>query len=211
MMPAGERQDNPEQEERLEELKRHLGMLQDGEAPESDDHQVNERKALGFFDLIGGVVGFLLAGVLAGPFLIFSCIMFYGFSVVPISNWVDARSWDSVDCTIVKSDFTMEYTYEWEGTTYTSNLYNFASDFVHLHDGENEPFAEGAIARCFVNPNKPDMAILSKAFSTSYFRGCLALPPIVFFMIILYIYCILPLLRFYNWQSDQILGDGPRR
>ena len=121
----------------------------------------------GLINFLSSAFGFVVAGAVGVSLLLFSCIMFFGYTVSPISKWMDARSWESVECTITRSDFEMRYTYKWERDPYTSDKYDFASDFVHLHDGENERFAEGSTVHCFVNPNNPEDAILSKDFSTS--------------------------------------------
>jgi hypothetical protein len=168
--------------------------------------EITKKNPLDSGDVLGGIIGFVLAGVVGGSLLLFSCLMLFAFSVAPISNWMSAKSWDSADCVITRSDYKMAFTYEWEGVQYTSEMYDFASDFAHLHDGENEPFQEGSAARCFVNPIRPDVAILSKAFNASYLRGLIAVPPILFFLIIIYVYCVLPVLRIARWAKGKSAG-----
>ncbi len=113
---------------------------------------------------------------LGGSFLLAGSLIVLIYAADPLLSWMGASSWPATDCVIVHSGFVMEYTYTWEGTEYTSNDYDFASDYTHLGFSESERFVEGESARCFVNPDAPREAILSKAFNMAYLKGLFGLP-----------------------------------
>jgi hypothetical protein len=95
----------------------------------------------------------------------------------PIKNWLEAEGWPAVDCTIVRSDYLMEYSYVWEDEEYTSESYDFASFWSQTSESEYARYPEGATAICFVNPERPEKAVLSKSFSIQYLVGLAALFP----------------------------------
>jgi hypothetical protein len=204
-MTADEQEGDIEQKDNIEGMRKKLSAILDGATESPDDEEIKEKKPVGLLDILIGMFGFVFAGAVCGVLLLFSCVMLFGYSAVPISNWMSAKSWESVECKITRSDFEMAYTYTYEGTSYTSDKYDFASDFVHLHDNENAQFPEGSTALCFVNPDRPSDAILSKAFNLSYFRGFVAVPPILFFLIVIYVYCVLPIVRTARWARGDNL------
>lgn len=114
---------------------------------------------------------FILAGLAIGWFLYFPVI----------GGWWSARTWEEVPCWIEKADMTSSrsskggtsykttasYRYEYRGRTYHSekvglaggsdNIGDFqqrAHDQIRMFAGSDRPF------RCYVNPAKPEQAVL---------------------------------------------------
>jgi hypothetical protein len=114
---------------------------------------------------------FMVAGIAIGWFLYFPAI----------SGWWSARTWEEVPCWIEKADMTSSrgrkggvsykatasYRYDYRGRTYHSeevgltggadNIGDFqqrAHAQIRLFEGKDRPF------RCYVNPAKPEQAVL---------------------------------------------------
>jgi hypothetical protein len=114
---------------------------------------------------------FIIAGIAIGWFLYFPAI----------SGWWSARTWEEVPCWIEKADMTSSrgskggttrkatasYRYEYRGRTYRSeevgltggsdNIGDFqqrAHAQIRMFEGKDRPF------RCYVNPAKPEQAVL---------------------------------------------------
>ena len=153
-------------------------------------------------DFLVSAIVFMLAGAVGTSLFLFSAVLFFGHTITPISKWMDDRAWAGVECTITHSSAEKGYTYYWQGETYTSIKYDHATDLGNLHEDDNSEFREGSKLVCFVNPNKPEEAIVSQDFSWSYFAGLIAIPPMLFSAFIVYVYTISPIVKWCRRAKD---------
>jgi hypothetical protein len=125
--------------------------------------------------------------LLGGALLALSALMTWMFLLDPLLQSMDARGWRSVPCQILTSRMRMstdeedntvsyyveiEYRYQFEGKTFTSDRY----DFVHTGnyakasgtDSTRERIAQlaaGTTSTCFVNPTNPGEAVLDRGLA----------------------------------------------
>jgi Protein of unknown function (DUF3592) len=150
--------------ERLESI-----MDNDGDEPEDAQQDCGDGQ-----DGCGCSLPFNLAFLLVGT------IIFLMYTASPVSRWIAADSWPEAECEIFHPDYGLEYRYTWEGEQYVSRRCDFSLDHTHRGQTEYDEYAEGQTARCFVNPDDPAEAILSKSFSSAYLRGLIGLPFAIF-------------------------------
>ena len=114
--------------------------------------------------------------------------LFFFLSGRPIFNWMVAQSWQTVPCTILSSSvgthsssdggdtysLDIRYAYEWEGQHYESERYNFFGGSSSGYDRKVavvERYPEGETRACYVNPETPSDAVLTRDFSPVYLIG----------------------------------------
>ena len=156
-----------EDTESVEERRERLESMMDGDDDEPEgvgQDSGNSRGGCGCWMLFSGA--FLLVG---------ACV-FLVCTAVPVYKWLGADSWTAVECEILHSGFTMKYRYTWEGREHVSQLYDFSLSNTNTSESEYEAYTEGQTAQCFVNPDDPEEAVLSRAFSSSYLLGLVGLP-----------------------------------
>lgn len=160
----------PEEERGAEDLEGRVKRLEATMDGEGNDSEGSRQDWGDGKDGCGCSIPFNLAFLLVGGIVFMMCTGW------PVLHWIDAHSWADVECEIVHSGYVMEYRYVWEGQEYVSQQYDFSSGYTHASASEYGAYKKGQTARCFVNPDDPEEAVLSKAFSTSYFRGVVGLP-----------------------------------
>ena len=164
----------PEEEDgaqRVEELRERLESIMDDGADESETPPQDWGNGQ---DGCGCSLPFNLAFLLVGT------IIFLMYTVSPVCHWIVADSWPEVECAVSQPNYGLEYRYTWEGQEYVSRRYDFSLDHTHTGQTEYGRYADGEIGRCFVNPDDPAEAILSKSFSSAYLRGLVGLPFAIF-------------------------------
>lgn len=110
-----------------------------------------------------------------------SLLIFLG--ILPVVQWSQARNWVQTRCTILSASIQthdgddgdtyspeVRYRYQWKEINYEGT--KFAFDNMSYGDRAAvqkwmEPFPVGAQSVCFVNPGKPEEAVLLKSFPMS--------------------------------------------
>jgi hypothetical protein len=134
----------------------------------------------GRFRIVNPFLNLACSLLFASPFLLLGFLFFFIMTLLPVYGWWEAESWPGVDCTIIHRGVHMEYSYTWEGAEFTSTDYDFASFWNNTGTSEWQMYKEGRVARCFVNPEEPWEAVLSKSFSLQYLVGLAGLLPFGF-------------------------------
>lgn len=150
-----------------ESLEQRLASLLDGGGDESD--KLAE-------DSGNPVTGCGCSVLFSCAFLLVGTAIFLVYTVSSVVSWLNAAHWPAAECEILHSGLVMEYRYTWEGRVYISRQYDFSSGYTHTSEKESGMYIKGMTASCFVNPDAPGEAILSKSFSLSYLRGVIGLP-----------------------------------
>ena len=125
--------------------------------------------------------------VFGGIFFLAGMGIFLGLTVRPVLKWQAAQGWRDVPCTIVSSQvgahtssdgttysIDITYRYEWQGRNYTSSRYSFLGGSSSGHSGKKavvRKYPEGSTRTCYVNPDDPSEAVLTRAFQLSYLIG----------------------------------------
>lgn len=129
-----------------------------------------------------------LVGVI---FLLVGSGVFVGLSALPLRGWFVAQDWPAVPCTILSSEVLthsssdgttysihIRYAYEWEGTHYEGDTYNFFSGSSSGYERKQavvDQYPAGETRECYLNPADPAEAVLNRAFSFVYLVGCFGL------------------------------------
>lgn len=143
--------------------------------------------------------GQLHPGCLVFFFLVFAVIGgagFYFFFVKPMGLLLASRSWQETTCTVRSSQVAessdsdgttykvdITYTYAVGGGERQSNRYNFSDAYSSGYDGKRavvDRHPPGTRVACWVDPEQPDMAVLSRDFSPEYLLGLL---PLIFLLV----------------------------
>ena len=106
--------------------------------------------------------------------------MLYPLGIRPIANTIDAESWPEVPCRIISAkveshsgdkgttySVNIVYAYEFNGKRYESDRYDFIGGSSSGRGGKAEVvnrYRSAANPICFVNPNKPSEAVLTRGF-----------------------------------------------
>ncbi len=136
--------------------------------------------------------GRTVALIVGGAFMVFGGV-FSLFFVSPSLQLLDAHNWIETECTIISADvqshrgddsttYSIEilFEYHWGDTTLRSDQYDFADWSSSGYDSKQEvvdSYPAGSRALCFVNPDKPFIAVLDRDFQLKYLIG---LFPLVF-------------------------------
>ena len=124
---------------------------------------------------IGGRIFLFLFGT---PFFALGAFFTWMGGIQPILRNLDSKSWEEVPCRIVSSrveshsssdgtTYSVEitYTYNWRGRSYTSDRYHFADMSSGGRTGKERVvsrYPAGAERVCYVDPDHPSEAILSR-------------------------------------------------
>ena len=151
-------------------------------------HSLTERKQPSKGTLVGALFFsvFLLAG--AG--------FFYGLFLRPAAQLIDARQWLKTPCVVLSSrvlshsdgdgtthSIDILYRYQVAGTTHRSNRYDFtpaSSSGRRRKQTVVDRYPQGTRTFCYVDPDDPTEAVLSRSFPLSMLYGLL---PLVFILI----------------------------
>ena len=128
-----------------------------------------------------GVAFLLLFSI---PFICAGAAATFFLGLKPMYNWLDAKGWQETPCQITQSrvdtssssdgstyKIHIEYIYDWEGKQYGSDAYNFNTWSSSGRSGKQKVvnlYPINMQTVCFVNPDNPARAILSRDFSFFY-------------------------------------------
>lgn len=137
----------------------------------------------------GGKIVMVLFG---GVFMAAGIGIMVGLLVLPVLWWQVGQAWIETPCRITHSavethqssdgstySVDIHYTYAWEGRQYASQRYGFMSVSSSGYSGKNavvNRYPVGAAAVCFVNPQDPGEAVLTRDFKLTYLIGLFGLP-----------------------------------
>lgn len=147
----------------------------------------------------GGCVMYLAAGI----FIAAGFAMFIYLTVLPVGEWIVARGWPAVPCTIERSEVArhdttdgttyridITYGYTWDGVEYQGDRYDLLALPSPVRAGKEavvSRYPVGSRQECYVNPDDPAESVLNVAFSSTYLLGCLGLLFVVPVLGILYL------------------------
>lgn len=124
-------------------------------------------------------------GVIVGAiFLLVGLGIFFGLFLPGIIEFVDARSWEEVPCTVISSSVRSHssddgttysidilFEYDYHDQTFRSNRYSFANWSSSGYAGKRsvvDTYSSGANAFCWVNPKRPSRAVIERGFQWGY-------------------------------------------
>jgi hypothetical protein len=138
-----------------------------------------------------GFSGPKFAMLFFGVFVVLGMVLFYFFSVRPLSRIVSARHWPSVQCTVISSEVKSQrgdhgstysvnifYSYIFEDHEYKANRYDFMGGSSSGSDSKRAIVARyppRSKAWCYVNPRDPTEAVLERGFTPLMWVGLLPL------------------------------------
>jgi Protein of unknown function (DUF3592) len=124
-------------------------------------------------------------------FLLAGCVASYFTFVGPMARYLAARSWQETTCTVLESrvaessdsDGTtyrpeIVYTYSSGGRAYRSDRYDFLGVWSSGRAGKEEIVARhppGARVPCWIDPDRPEEAMLSRDLGLAHLLGLLPL------------------------------------
>ena len=113
------------------------------------------------------------------PFFAVGGFFMYIAALKPIGLATYSLTWEQIDCRILESGVAQHYDedgytysvevsfeYDWAGQTYVSNRFDFSEMRTGGQKGKRAIAARyevGSIQRCWVNPNNPERAVISRA------------------------------------------------
>lgn len=124
-----------------------------------------------------------------GLFFVVGAALFYFMFIRPVGLVLAARSWQETPCTIVSSNVAESYDSDDGGTTYKvditfayraeggerrSNRYDFMDAYTSGYDGKKavvDRHPPGSRTVCYVDPEDPGRAVMSRGFSPKYLFG----------------------------------------
>lgn len=126
-----------------------------------------------------------------GSFLAIGWLFFHLFFLRPALGVLAARSWTEASCTVLESRVAESsdsdgttykpdilYSYSMGGIAYQSRRYEFLDAYSSGYDGKAEIVARyppGSRTVCYVDPDDPNEAVLTRGFSPGYLFGLLPL------------------------------------
>jgi hypothetical protein len=136
--------------------------------------------------------------LLGGVLLLLTALMTWMFLLEPLFLFMEARGWRSVPCQILASRMRqtmdkdngivvsyveVEYRYQFEGSTYASDRYDFQNTGTYFKGSASETtgrriakLASGTNAICFVNPKNPGEAVLERGLAWGRWFASAAFP-----------------------------------
>jgi len=128
-----------------------------------------------------------------GIFLLIGSVFLYMMTIVPLWGVLSSGDWVATPCEIVESTverrrgnngpvvvWDLKYRYTFAGIEYPGDQYNFmvfdnsnVSGQKHRHARQ---YLRGSQHVCFVDPDNPQNAVLSRSFSSEMWWGLLPLP-----------------------------------
>jgi len=143
----------------------------------------------------GCVIGFLLV------FLLFGLAFAVPFFLLPMWRTFDARTWDAVPCTVERAwvethsgddgstySIGVVYLYEVGGRRYAGERYDFFIGSTSSREGKTEiveGLPPGVQTTCWVDPDDPTSAVLSRSLRGDFAFGLLTLPFILFPLVLI--------------------------
>jgi hypothetical protein len=143
--------------------------------------------------------------VISSFFLIPGLLFFYFGCLSPLIDTVSAQWWEEVSCTIISSrsvvtgydsEFMQSYygpdilySYQYKGKEYKSNHYDLFGVSASMAYSERivYRYPSGAVRTCYVNPDKPEEAVLFRGFDGGIIlHGLFSLPFIAVGLYLLY-------------------------
>jgi hypothetical protein len=134
-------------------------------------------------------VFFFLFGLI---FLVVGCGVIYGLTLVPLYRMYAAGDWQSTPCVIVSSEveriegddgptyrIKIVYDYQVEGRRHRGDSYGFTSVASSGTAGKQEVvdrFPPGSERTCYVNPEDPTQAVLTRDFTLDMLLGLFGVP-----------------------------------
>lgn len=110
----------------------------------------------------------------------------------PVMQWSQAQQWVETPCQVVESSVERHhsddgstysvhivYTYAYDQREYTGSRYDFFSGSSSGQASKQaivDRYPPGSSAVCYVDPNQPEEAVLTRAFRPSYVIGLFGLP-----------------------------------
>lgn len=124
-------------------------------------------------------------------FLLVGSILFVVFSGLPLYRSSTSKSWPQAECKITKSSvgshrgedgttysIDIEFDYEYLNKKYHSDRYSFSSGSSSGSKSKHDvvrAYPVGSNHQCFVNPAKPEMAVLNRKPTSDMYFGLLTL------------------------------------
>lgn len=124
-------------------------------------------------------------------FLVAGAAIVWFLSVRPLSKVMAAQNWPPVPCTVIESRVDESHSedgttykpvvtsaYSYQGREYGAARYDFSNFYSSGYEGKAEVVARypvGTRAECYVNPEDPSEAVLSRAPSARYLVGLFGL------------------------------------
>jgi hypothetical protein len=118
-------------------------------------------------------------------------LLFYVFSIRPLSKIASARQWPAVPCTIISSEVKSHsgdhgntysvnifYTYVFNDREFKANRYDFMGGSSSGYQGKQAivyRYPPGSKALCYVNPSEPTESVLERGFTRIMWVGLLPL------------------------------------
>lgn len=143
-----------------------------------------------------GAAGYRVIFLFFSVFFLMGSAFMWVFFVGPVLHMYAARNWVEVPCTVISSQVRSHssddgptysvdilYSYEVGGRQYKSNRYGFVMGSSSGHDGKQrivDAYPPGRRAVCYVDPQDPAEAALSRSFSSDMLFGLI---PLVFIIV----------------------------
>jgi len=134
--------------------------------------------------------------VFFGIFFGLGSVLFFVFFIRPVFRIATSGDWVEVPCTIISSEvgshsdsdgttysIDITYKYEYDGTTYEGDAYGFMGGSSSGYEGKAKvvrQYPRGSEHTCFVDPENPSAAVLSRDLSWEYLLGFI---PLVFVIV----------------------------
>ncbi|MCF7957072.1 MAG: DUF3592 domain-containing protein [Phycisphaerae bacterium] len=120
----------------------------------------------------------------------------FPFFIIPLSNIINARSWQETPCKIISTNLRSHsdddgttysidilYEYQFNNQTYRSNRYSFSTGSSSGSKGKRAVIKSYRTAKnptCYVNPDAPSQAVLNREMTWSLLFGLI---PLVFLIV----------------------------
>lgn len=152
---------------------------------------------------------------LAGFFAVFGVAglaVLYPLGIRPIARTIDAESWVATPCKVLRAEVRSHdsddgttysvyilYEYEFNGTGYKADRYDFVGGSSSGHGGKArvvEEYRKAAEPICYVNPEDPSEAVLRRGFHAKLLFALFPLP-----FILVGVFGVFFTLRSKKWQA----------
>lgn len=193
-----------------------------GKKQEKKSEPLSERGASKNVTIVGRLAGVMFGGV----FFLAGLGFLFPFFILPVTRISGSSSWEEVPCKVIHSrvqshrsddgttySIDILYEYEIEGKIYRSNAYDFIDVSSSGSSGKREIVRQhprGKQTVCYVNPDDPYEAVLSREYSWVLLFGLI---PIIFVLVGLGIILasIFGKSKKSKSKSIQSVGTTPRR
>ncbi len=153
---------------------------------------------------------------LAGFFAIFGVVglaVLYPLGIRPIAKTIDAESWAATPCRVLRAEVRSHdsddgttysvyilYEYEFGGTRYKADRYDFVGGSSSGHGGKArvvEEYRRATAPICYVNPEDPSEAVLKRGFHAKLLFALFPLP-----FILVGVFGVFFTLRSKKWRAS---------